>query len=127
VRNLVAWGVFGASLGLAVIRAVGSRPPHDEALLPDALGEEVFLATTDREMDERREGAFRFPGSLWSQEDDFFAKETTFVKAYAADHRVSVGAILHALDRGIREKWQVHPGVVVTPKVVPCRPRLAYH
>lgn len=127
MRSLVASGLFGVSLVLAVVRALGSRPPHDTALLPEALAHEVFLETTNREVDERREGAFRFPGSRWSQEDDFFAKETTFVKAFAFEHKVSVGAILLALDRGIREKWPTHPGVVIAPKVVPCRPRLAYH
>ena len=42
-------------------------------------------------------------------------------------HRVSVGGILFALDRGMRERWPTHPDVVIPPKVVPCRPRLAYH
>jgi hypothetical protein len=127
VRGLLASGLFGVTIGVAVLRTVSSKPPHDGAQLPDAVAHEVFLETTDREADERREGAFRFQGSLWSQEDDFFAKETSFVKSLASMRRISVGAILFALDRGIREKWPTHPDVVITPKVVPCRPRLAYH
>jgi len=127
VRGLVASGLFGAALVVAVLRTLHSKPPHDGALLPDDVAHDAFLETTDREADERREGAFRFQGSLWSQEDDFFAKETAFVKSWAGAHRVSVGAILFALDRGMREKWPTRPGVVITAKVVPCRPRLAYH
>jgi hypothetical protein len=127
VRGLVASGLFGVALGLAVARVLTANAPHDPTPLPDGLAHAVFLETTDREADERREGAFRFQGSLWSQEDDFFAKETAFVKSFASANRVSVGAILFALDRGMREKWPTHPDVVITPKVVPCRPRLAYH
>jgi hypothetical protein len=49
------------------------------------------------------------------------------VKAFATENAVSVSGVLLALDRGMREKWPTHPGVVVSPKVIPCRPRLAYH
>ena len=127
MRDWAAFGVLGVILSVAILRALGSKPPHDARPLPEPVAHQVYLETTDREADERREGAFRFQGSLWSQEDDFFAKETSFIKELANQDRVSIGSILFALDEGMREKWPTHPGVVITPKVVPCRPRLAYH
>jgi hypothetical protein len=127
VRDMVASGLFGVALGVAVVRTLHSTPPAHSAELPDAVAHEVYLETTDREADGRRDAAFRFQGSLWSQQDEFFAKQTSFVKRFAIDHRVSVGGILFALDRGMRERWPTHPDVVISPKVVPCRPRLAYH
>ncbi len=126
VRGLVASGLFGMTLVVALVRALHGNPKQHPAVAPDALAREAYFETTDREADERREAAFRFQGSPWSQEDDFFAKETNLVKRFAADHDISVGSILIALDRGMREKWPTHADVVINPKAVPCRPRLAY-
>jgi hypothetical protein len=126
VRGLVASGLFGVALTFGVWRSLTATPKHDPRLLGNAVAHEAYLATTDREAEERREAAFRFQGSPWSQEDDYFAKETSFIKRYAGDHKITIGSILVALDRGMREKWATHPDVVVNPKVVPCRPRLAY-
>jgi hypothetical protein len=128
VRDLVATGLFGAAVGLAVFRSLGANPPHDDRPLEEPLAHEIYFEATDREGDQRREAAFRFPGSLWSQEDDFFAKQTMLLKNLAGNEGVALGSILFVLDRGMREKWPpAHADVVISPKAVPCRPRLAYH
>ncbi len=126
VRDWIGFAVIGMTLGAAFACVLGARPLRNAPPLPGAQAREAYLELTDKEPDERWEAALHFPGSLWSQQDDFGAKEAVAVRAFANHHHVSLGSVLDTLDRGMRGHWPTHPGVVVSTAVVPCRPRLSY-
>lgn len=90
------------------------------------LAHEAWLEITDKEGDARQRAAYRFQGSPWSQQDDFHGSEKGAVRSFVQNHHVSLSSVVNALDRGMREKWPTHPDVVVSQRVIPCRPRLAY-
>lgn len=126
VRDWIGSAIIGVTLGAAFACALGARSPRAAPPLSHELAQGAYLELTDSEADERRDAALHFPGSLWSQQDDFGAKEASAVRHVASHHRTSVGSVLDALDLGIREQWPTHPGVVVTTAILPCRPRLSY-
>jgi hypothetical protein len=127
VHDWIGSAVIGITLGAGVACALGASPLRNAARLSGARARDAYLELTDKEPEERRNAALDFPGSLWSQQDDFAAKEAGAVRRFANHHRVSVGSVLSALDEGIRESWPTHADVTVTKKIVPCRPRLSYH
>jgi hypothetical protein len=127
VRDWIGSAIIGIALGAAFACALAQRPLRNAPALAGAHAREAYLEFTDKEAGQRREAALHFPGSLWSQQDDFAAKEALAVRRFANSRRVSVGSVLLALDKGIRDKWPTHPGVTVITKIVPCRPRLSYH
>jgi len=127
VRDWIGSAIIGITLGAAFACALGARAPRAAPPLSSDHAREAYLDLTDKEADERREAALHFPGSLWSQQDDFGAKEAGAVRRFTGSHRTSIGSVLLALDEGIRERWPTNPGVIVKTEIVPCRPRLAYH
>jgi hypothetical protein len=78
---MVASAVFGVTVAVAAMRCLHAgtgrpggtpTPGHGVVQLPSEVALDAYYTTTDREPELRRESAFRFQGSLWSQEDDFF-------------------------------------------------------
>jgi hypothetical protein len=126
VRDGFAYAIVLAVSVLAALRAAGVRARLEGARMSDPLAHQVYLDVTDQENDERRGAALQFEGSLWSRQDEFHAKERVTMRHVATIRHVSVSGVVNAIDRGMREHWPVHAGVVVSQKVIPCRPRLAY-
>ena len=94
--------------------------------MSEAQARQAYLDVTSREADERRDAAIRFAGSAWSAQDDFHARERGMVRAVASGRHVSVSSVVSALDRGMRDGWPTAAGVLVSQRVIPCRPRLQY-
>jgi hypothetical protein len=126
VREAFFYVICAVLVGIAVRRAVRARAVPESPKLSVALSHEAFLAVTDKEDGDRREAAFRFQGSNWSQQDEFHSRESKTIRGWAGAHHVTSSAVVNALDRGMREGWPVHPGVEISQKVFPCRPRLSY-
>lgn len=72
----------------------------------------------------RREAAVKFPGDLWSQDDDMHERENEAVRSYASKNNVRITDVVRAMDDGMRAHWQTSGTVQAT--VPPCRPRLSY-
>jgi hypothetical protein len=127
VRDWIGSAIIGMTLGIAFASALGARQLQNAPAIDGARAKEAYLDLTGKEADERRDAALHFPGSLWSQQDDFGANEAGFVRRVASNRHVSIGSVLLALDEGMRERWPIRPGATVITKIVPCRPRLSYH
>ncbi len=130
VRDWIGSAIIGVTLGAGFACALGASTVRSAPSVFSggrAHARDAYLELTDKENGERRDAALHFPGSLWSQQDDFSSKEAVAARRYASSHHVSVGSVLLALDEGIREQWPTHPNVTVIKKIVPCRPRLSYH
>jgi len=126
VQNSLSWLVIAGAAIAAGVRAGRVDAHPDTPRLDDATARVAYLDVTDKEVEERREAAFRFQGSAWSQQDDFHAKEREAIRSFAMSRGVSISSIVSALDRGMRERWPTRSGVLVSQRVIPCRPRLAY-
>jgi hypothetical protein len=126
VRDGFAYAIVLAVAVLAALRASGVRVKPEVPRTSEALAHQIYLDVTDHENDTRRGAALQFEGSLWSRQDEFHAKEKVTIRHVATLHHVNVSSVVNALDRGMRERWPVHSDVVVSQKVIPCRPRLAY-
>jgi hypothetical protein len=126
VRDWIGSAIIGITLGAAFACALGARSLRGAASVSGARAREAYLELTGKEPEQRRAAALHFPGSLWSQQDDFASKEAAAVRRFANSHRVSVGSVLRSLDDGMREQWPTEPGVTLVKKIVPCRPRLSY-
>jgi hypothetical protein len=126
VRDWFSYGIVLAAWVLAVARISRVRASPETGRMSDALAHQIYLEVTDHENEDRRSAALRFQGSLWSQQDEFHSRERAAIRGSAALHRTGISSIVNVLDRGMRERWPTHPNVVVSQKVIPCRPRLAY-
>jgi hypothetical protein len=116
---LIAWIIGG-------MRVLRRHVKPEGGAIGDELAHQVYLEVTDRENGDRRNAELRFQGSPWSQQDDFHAKEKGTLRYVGSTHHLTVSSVINAVDRGMREGWPTHANVVVTQKVIPCRPRLAY-
>jgi hypothetical protein len=94
--------------------------------MDDTTAHLAYQDVTAKEPAERRAAALRFQGAPWSQQDDFHAKESQAMRGFSLSHHVSLSSVVRALDQGMRERWPTSPGIEVSQKVVPCRPRLMY-
>jgi hypothetical protein len=126
VKEALPYLVIASAALTAAIRAGGAEVKHEAPSMNETLARQVYLDVTQREPEERRDAAMRFAGSAWSAEDDFHSRERALVRSLASSRRVSVSSIVYALDRGMREGWPTAEGVVVSQRVIPCRPRLQY-
>lgn len=121
----------GSSVIVAVACAalVHSRPSSAPGGLRTIAGmatQEFYVAAAEAEVQARKKSEGRFRGSPWSQDDDFHNKEAKFIRAYGKSHKLPMGSLVDALDRGTREHWPLPAGVAPDLKVLPCRPRLNY-
>jgi hypothetical protein len=126
VRDAIFGGVAILCFGLAVWRVEHAPVRREAATIDEGLARRAYREVTDKEPEERRAAARRFQGMLWSQQDEFHAKERQAMRNWAGAHHVTLSSVVSALDRGMRERWPVSPNVVVSQKVIPCRPRLTY-
>jgi hypothetical protein len=126
MQEAFSYIVFVCTLLAVGIHVAGVNAAPESSTIDEALAHTAYAEVTGKEPDERRDAAFRFPGSDWSQQDDFHAKEKDSVRDFAKAHGVTVSSVVNSLDRGMREGWATHPNVTVSQRVVPCRPRLAY-
>jgi hypothetical protein len=108
----------------AVVRAATAAPPPAGKPITDALARRAYRELTSRERTMRRDAAVKFPGDLWSQDDDFHQRETDQVRSFASSHEVRIGDVLRALDDGMKARWPASGTPIAT--VPPCRPRLSY-
>jgi hypothetical protein len=127
VRDWIGSAIIGITLGLALACALRAKQLQNAPTLQGAHAKDAYLELTSKEADQRRDAALHFPGSLWSQQDDFGANEGKLARRVANDRHVSIGSVLRVLDEGMRERWPTRPGATVIKKIVPCRPRLSYH
>jgi hypothetical protein len=129
VKDVLPHLVIVGALALAAVR-VWRAPIRAEATMEAAMSpaqaRQTYLDVTEREPAERRDAALRFPGSAWSEQDDFHARERSLVRSVAMSRGLGVSSIVAALDQGMRENWPTRSGVMVSQRVIPCRPRLTY-
>jgi hypothetical protein len=111
---------------VACVRAARAHAPPETVSSDEAALRQAYAEVTSREPSERRQAALNFPGSNWSQQDDFHAAEKNTILGFAAAHGVSVSTVTRALDQGMREVWPTRAGIVLSQRVIPCRPRLTY-
>ncbi len=119
-------GVVLAVIGTAILH---SRPPGAIPrlrVLAVASAQAFYAAAAKAEVDERKKGQGKFRGSAWSQDDDFHYAEAQFMRSYAKSHKMPMGSLLDALDRGMRDRWPTDDSPPPDQKVPPCRPRLSY-
>jgi hypothetical protein len=91
-----------------------------------AFDRKAYSDVTSREVSERRQAALHYPGSNWSQQDDFHEQERTAITDYAESHEVNLSTVTRALDQGMREAWRTPGDAAISQRIVPCRPRLNY-
>ena len=108
----------------ALVRAVTASMPSPGKPLDEVGAHDAYRDVTSRERSMRREAAVKFPGDLWSQDDDFHQRETDAVRAFATSRGVRLGDVVRAVDDGMRERWLGAGKPIAT--VPPCRPRLSY-
>jgi len=123
-RSTVPKILIGVVAVLACVRAATAKPPADGGAMNDAVARDVYRDVTSRERSMRRDAAVKFPGDLWSQDDDFHERENERVRALAGDKGVRLTDVVRAIDDGMRARWptNVQPVAIVPP----CRPRLSY-
>jgi hypothetical protein len=126
MRDALAYAIMLVASVTAVARASFAKVPRSAPTMNDGLAHQAYLELTDKEAEERRSASLRFQGAVWSQQDEFHSKEAGLVRQFATAHHVSISSVVDALDRGMREQWPTRPNVVVSQRVIPCRPRLAY-
>ncbi len=95
-----------------------------EILLTEPQAREVYRDMTGRERSMRREAAVKFPGDLWSQDDDFHERENETVRSTASSKKIRFSDVVRAIDDGMRAHWPASGQPIAT--VPPCRPRLSY-
>jgi hypothetical protein len=129
VRELRAKVILGVVALVAIARAATGAPPSSVAkatkpMTPE-LARDAYRDITSRERGMRRDAAVKFPGDLWSQDDDFHERENESTRSFAGSHEVPLESVVRAIDDGMREHWPTTGG---TPQatVPPCRPRLSY-
>lgn len=124
VRSTVPKIVLCVVTLVAVVRAATATPPDDGNAITEAAAREVYRDVTSRERSMRREAAVKFPGDLWSQDDDFHERENEQVRSLAKSKSMRFSDVVRAIDDGMRAHWPSSVQPIAT--VPPCRPRLSY-
>ncbi len=127
MRDLKAKLVVALVLVVAVVRAATSKAPVEAATKPmtPEIARDAYRDITNREKTIRRESAVKFPGDVWSADDDFHERENEAVRSFANSHEVRVSDVVRAVDDGMREHWPTN-ATAIQATVPPCRPRLSY-
>ena len=124
-RSVIALCIALSAFSAALVRSRTRRPARWHPL-NDSQAHAFYNAQMATEVSERTKAVGRFRGSLWSQDDEFHAKEARAIRAYAKSHKLHISALVDVLDRGMREHWQTPSGAIPDQRVIPCRPRLNY-
>jgi hypothetical protein len=109
---------------IAVVRVATAKPPDAGKPIKPELARQAYREITSRERSMRRDAAVKFPGDLWSQDDDLHERESEAVRAFATGHEVPISDVVRAIDDGMHEHWPTAGTPQAT--VPPCRPRLSY-
>ena len=126
VGKVLSCLVVLAAASVACWRAARASADPEVVSGDEAVARQAFNDVTSRETSERRQAALHYPGSNWSQQDDFHEQERTAILAYADSHKVTLSTVMSALDEGMRESWRPPGDVTISQRIVPCRPRLNY-
>jgi hypothetical protein len=124
VRALKSKITIAVVLIVAVVRAATAKPPDAGKPITPELSKQAYREITSRERTMRRDAAVKFPGDLWSQDDDLHERESEAVRSFATAHEVPISDVVRAIDDGMREHWPTSGTPQAT--VPPCRPRLSY-
>ncbi len=120
------WFVAGAAallaVGLALTAPAAAPKGREDAAARAAMFREIAAA----EWEIREKAARAFPGDPWSADDDFHNHEQRLARAIAARRGVPIGAVLHAIDEGLREHWAEPNPTPLLATVPPCHPRPIY-
>ena len=108
----------------AVVRAATAKPPDDGNPITEPAARDVYKDVVSRERTMRRDAAVKFPGDLWSQDDDFHERENETVRSIASTKTIRFSDVVRAVDDGMRAHWPSSVQPIAT--VPPCRPRLSY-
>lgn len=109
---------------IAIVRAATAAEPPPGKPITEAIAHDAYRDVTSRERNVRREAAVKFPGDLWSQDDDFHERENETVRSFASGKDVRLGDVVRAVDDGMHAHWPTNGEPIAT--VPPCRPRLSY-
>jgi len=123
VTSALRWSGFVALCGAAVVRAATAFCPAQAAVAPDSERREAFGIIAENEAPTRAKAAKNFPGDLWSQDDSYHSAEMERCVAFANLRGLSIGAVLQAVDDGMREGWPRPSGAIMKATVAPCHPR----
>lgn len=124
VREARAKILLGVVTLVAIGRAVTAPPPDAGNHITPEMAHSAWHDITGRERSMRREAAVKFPGDLWSQDDDMHERENEAVRSYASKNNVRITDVVRAMDDGMHAHWPTSGTVQAT--VPPCRPRLSY-
>ena len=108
----------------AVVRVATAHPPPTGKTLTEVGAHDAYRDVTSRERQMRRDAAVKFPGDLWSQDDDFHQREADEMRSFSSGREVRLSDVLRAVDDGMHERWLSPVTPIAT--VPPCRPRLSY-
>lgn len=124
-RRLLSWLPFLAVVGLVLVEGATAHDPGVRPRPPSrALQRRVAAAMLRVEAADRHRAVRSFPGDRWSQGDAFHAMEMQRARRLARRHHLSVGHVLAAVDRALREGW--FPEIDTSTDVAPCKPRPFY-
>jgi hypothetical protein len=124
VRSTVPKIVLCVVTLAAIVRAATAKPLEDGKPITEPVARMVYRDVTSRERTMRRDAAVKFPGDLWSQDDDFHERENEQVRSNASGKEVRLTDAIRAVDDGMRAHWPTSVQPIAT--VPPCRPRLSY-
>jgi hypothetical protein len=126
VGKVLSCLVVLVAASVACWRAARAKAEPEVISADSTVARKAYDDVTSRETSERRQAALHFPGSNWSQQDDFHQEERGAITAYAESHNVSLSTVTSALDEGMREGWRAAGDATISQRIVPCRPRLNY-
>jgi len=121
LRTVTGLVVLGACVVVVVGRATLASPPAPNRSATESERELIALGLIESERQWRAASKRRFPGDLWSQDDDFHRVEQYRARAIAGRLKVTLTDVLRAMDEGLRARPQ---GRRVTAS--PCKPRPFY-
>lgn len=125
-RRVASTLPFLAVVGVVLARGAtasggeGATPARPTEPAQRRIAREMLAA----EAEDRLRAVRSFPGDPWSQGDAFHAMEMRRAHRLARRHGVSVGHVLAAVDRALREAW--YPELNPSTDVAPCKPRPFY-
>jgi hypothetical protein len=123
IANAMRWGGFVALCGAALLRAATAATEHGTAAAAESERREAFAIIAENEAPMRARTEKNFPWDQWSQDDNYHAVEMDRCAAFANLRGLSIGAVLQAVDDGMREGWPRPAGAIMKATVAPCHPR----
>ena len=121
IRSIAGLVVLVGCSAVAVGRASLVSPPAPSRSATPAERQRIAQDLLEAERQWRAAAKRRFPGDLWSQDDDFHRVEQYRARRIAGRLKISLTDVLRAIDEGLRARPQ---GRRVTAS--PCKPRPFY-